>query len=104
MDTGFAGVDQTKRVIVTAYSSTPDQTDSSPFITAKGTFVRDGIVACNFLAFGTKVRFPEMYGDKIFVVEDRMAKKNSHKIDIWMESRNEALQFGVRTLAVEILN
>ncbi|MEA3463954.1 MAG: hypothetical protein U9R14_02680, partial [Patescibacteria group bacterium] len=72
-----------RSVIVTAYSSTPDQTDSTPFTTAFGTDVRDSIIACNFLRFGTRVRFPQVYGDKIFVVEDRMALKNSHKIDIW---------------------
>lgn len=92
-----------QNVIVTAYSSTPDQTDSSPFITAMGSHVRDGIVAANFLKFGTKVRLPEIYGDKTFVVEDRMAKRNSHKVDIWMESRELALQFGVKRLTVEIL-
>ena len=96
-------VKKNKTVIVTAYSSTPDQTDSSPFITANGTFVRDGIVACNFLPFGAKVRFPELYGGKIFTVEDRMAKRNSHKIDIWMETRSEAIQFGVKRLAMEML-
>jgi 3D (Asp-Asp-Asp) domain-containing protein len=91
------------RVVVTAYSSTPDQTDSSPFITANGSQVRDGIVACNFLPFGTKVRFPEYSGDKIFTVEDRMAKKNNEKMDIWMSSRNVALEFGVKSLAVEVI-
>ena len=89
---------------VTAYSSTPDQTDSSPFITANGKHVEDGIVACNFLAFGTKVRFPDMYGDKVFTVEDRMAVKNNHKIDIWFSSRGEAKEFGVQSLKVEILD
>ncbi|PIW74807.1 MAG: hypothetical protein CO003_00735 [Candidatus Portnoybacteria bacterium CG_4_8_14_3_um_filter_44_15] len=92
-----------KLVAVTAYSSTADQTDSTPFITASGTNVRDGIVACNFLRFGTRVRFPQLYGDKIFVVEDRMALKNSHKIDIWFITRNEAKEFGVKYLQVEIL-
>ncbi|PIQ74992.1 MAG: hypothetical protein CO001_00800 [Candidatus Portnoybacteria bacterium CG_4_8_14_3_um_filter_40_10] len=92
-----------QKVTVTAYSSTPDQTDSSPFITAKGTQVRDGIVACNFLKFGTKIKLPEIYGDKIFVVEDRMAIYNSHKIDVWMETRAEAIQFGIKHLTVEIL-
>lgn len=80
-------VSETRRgVVVTAYSSTPDQTDGSPFTTAMGSQVRDGIIACNFLPFGTKVRLPEFSGDKVFVVEDRMAKRNSHKLDIWMES------------------
>jgi len=90
-------------VAVTAYSSTVDQTDSTPFITASGSRVSDGIVACNFLRFGTRVRFPQLYGDKIFTVEDRMALKNGNKIDIWFDTRNQAKQFGVKTLKVEVL-
>jgi 3D (Asp-Asp-Asp) domain-containing protein len=93
-----------QKIVATAYSSTPDQTDNSPFTTANGKFVREGVAAANFLKFGTKVRFPDVYGDKIFVVEDRMAKRNSHKIDIWMESREQALQFGVKRVNIEILN
>lgn len=96
-------VAETKTVLVTAYSSTPDQTDSSPFITASGTHVHEGTIACNFLDFGTYVRFPDLYGDRIFVVEDRMALRNSHKIDIWFGSRWEAIQFGVKYLKVEVL-
>jgi 3D (Asp-Asp-Asp) domain-containing protein len=90
-------------VLVTAYSSTPDQTDSTPFITASGTQVRDGVIACNFLRFGTRVRFPQLYGNKIFVVEDRMALRNSHKMDIWFITRWQAKQFGVKWLKVEVL-
>lgn len=90
-------------VIVTAYSSTPDQTDDSPFITANGTYVHDGVIAANFLPFGSKVRLPEYSGDKIYTVHDRMAKKNDHKIDIWMPSRDAALNFGVKKLAFEIV-
>ncbi len=92
-----------KNVVVTAYSSTVDQTDDSPFITASGTMVRDGVIACNFLPFGAKVRFPDIYGSKIFVVEDRMALRNSHKIDIWFETREQAKQFGVKYLRIELL-
>jgi 3D (Asp-Asp-Asp) domain-containing protein len=93
----------TKKVTMTAYSSTPDQTDDSPFITANGEHVYDGGVACNFLPFGAKVRFPDYFGDKVFTVNDRMAKRFSDRIDVWMETRSDALQFGRRTLAVEIL-
>lgn len=94
-----------RRVVapVTAYSSTPDQTDSTPFITASGTRTRDGVVAANFLPIGTKVRIPTVYGDKIFVVEDRMNSRYWQRLDIWMETRQEALQFGVRTLPIEII-
>lgn len=89
--------------IVTAYSSTVDQCDASPFITAKGTMVRDGIVATNFLPFGTKITFPLLYPGKVFVVEDRMALRNSHKVDIWFPSRGEAIQFGVKYTQIEVV-
>ena len=90
-------------VTVTAYSSTPDQTDATPFITASGKYVRDGIIAANFLPLGTKVRFPTIYGDKIFVVEDRMNSRYYYRTDIWMPTRWQALQFGLRVLPIEIL-
>ncbi len=92
------------RVVVTAYSSTTFETDEDPFITAAGTYVRDGIVANNLLPFGTKVRMPELYGDKIFTVEDRMSrKKSNYHFDIWFPSHWEAKNFGARKTYVEIL-
>ena len=90
-------------ITITAYSSTPDQTDDTPFITASGYPVEDGIVAANFLAFNTKIKLPELYGDKIFTVKDRMAKKNSHKIDIWFPTTEAAKNFGVKKTIVDIV-
>ncbi len=91
-------------VVVTAYSSTVWETDSSPYLTAAGTWVRDGIIANNYLAFGTKVRLPELYGDKIFVVEDRMSwKKGNYHIDIWFPSYGEAKEFGAKRTYIEVL-
>ena len=90
-------------VSITAYSSTPDQTDDSPFITARGTYVRDGIVAANFLPFGTKIKIPELFGDKIFVVEDRMNSRYWHKVDIWFPERHDALEFGFKTAKIQIV-
>lgn len=90
-------------LFMTAYSSTKDQTDSTPFITAANTPVRDGIVAANFLRFGTKIRLPTLYGDKIFIVEDRMNERYPYRVDVWMRSREEALQFGVRTAPIEVI-
>lgn len=89
-------------VVVTAYSSTPDQTDDTPFYTANGTHVRDGIIAANFLKFGTRVKFPDYFGDKIFDVQDRMNARFPDRVDIWMNSREAAINFGVRTLKMEI--
>ena len=97
-------VTRTVKVIVTAYSSTPDQTDETPEITAANTTVRDGIIANNLLPFGTKVRLPELYGDKIFVVEDRMSrKKGSYHFDIWFPSYWEAKSFGAQNTYLEVL-
>lgn len=93
----------TKIVTLTAYSSTPDQTDSTPFITAYNTFVRDGIVAANFLKFGTKIKIPRYFGDKIFVVEDRMHQRFSQRVDIWFPTRQEAKNFGIKTTELVIL-
>jgi len=91
------------KVVLTGYSSTPDQTDDTPFITASNTRVRDGVVAANFLAFGTKVKIPAIFGDKVFTVEDRMAKKHNDKIDIWFPERHLAKNFGIKEAEVVIL-
>lgn len=90
-------------VLMTAYSSTIDQTDSTPFITANGKYVYDGLIAANFLPYNTKVRFPDYFGDKIFTVDDRMNSRYRHRIDVWMPTRQDALQFGVRYLEFEII-
>gem|GEM_PF-800441 len=89
-------------ISATAYSSTPSQTDDSPHKTAYNTFVRDGIVAANFLPVGTVVKFPKKFGDKFFVVEDRMNERYSLHVDIWMADKEEAEKFGVQYLEMEI--
>jgi len=92
------------KVVITAYSSTCWQTDDTPFITASGETVRDGIIANNMLPFGTEVMIPELYGDKVFVVEDRMnAKKGYYHVDIWFPEYEQAKEFGSKTTYIEIL-
>ncbi len=109
-DTFFTAVNsflpsiETRKITVTAYSSTPDQTDDSPFITASGTWVYDGIIASNFLPFGTKVRFPELFRDKIFTVDDKMHERfTDTRVDIWFPDRESAEEFGVKETIMEIL-
>lgn len=93
------------KMVVTAYSSTPDQTDERPYETASGGQVTDGVIANNLLPFGTKVRIPELYGDKVFTVKDRMHKrKGKYMADIWMPSRKQATHFGVKIAMIEILD
>jgi len=92
------------KMIITGYSSTVWETQGDPFITASGSRVRDGIIANNLLPFGTKVRIPSLFGDKIFVVEDRMnSKKGYYHADIWFPSRQQALEFGAKTAEIEVL-
>lgn len=96
---------RTKNVWITAYSSTPEETDDTPFITASGKKVRPGIIAANFLPFGTKVQIPEVFGEKIFEVEDRMHKRKGDQfIDIWMPSKEEAQEFGIMYAKIIILD
>ncbi|KKU90829.1 MAG: hypothetical protein UY23_C0006G0038 [Candidatus Jorgensenbacteria bacterium GW2011_GWA1_48_11] len=94
----------TVKVWVTAYSSTPEETDDTPFITASGKRVRDGIAAANFLPFGTRIQIPELFGDKTFVIEDRMSKRKSNFVDIWMPTKNKAKFFGINEAEVVILD
>lgn len=89
-------------VAVSAYSSTKDQTDKTPYLTAYNTEVRDGIVAANFLPVGTVVRFPQRFGDRFFVVEDRMDERFGLQVDIWMSQYEEAKKFGIQYLAMEV--
>jgi 3D (Asp-Asp-Asp) domain-containing protein len=95
---------RTIRVPISAYNSEPGQTDSSPFTTADGSQVRDGIVAANFLPHGTRIRIPDQFGNKVFEVHDRMNARYTYKIDIWMLNKSDAFKWGVRNVKVEILN
>lgn len=92
------------KMVITAYSSTENQTDDTPFITASNKRVADGIIANNMLPFGTKVRIPQLYGSKIFTVEDRMHKrKGKYHVDIWFPEYQQAKEFGAQITDIEIL-
>lgn len=89
---------------LTSYTSRPGETDSSPFITANGSHVHMGTIASNCLAFGTKVQFPELYGDQVFVVEDRLnSRYGCNMIDVWLPEYTQAIQFGHKYTTVYVL-
>ena len=101
---------QSISVIVTAYSSTVDQTDSTPFLTSTQERVRPGIVAVSRdllsteLPYGTQIRIihieedPYRCGawnvDTILEVQDTMHRRKRNQVDIWVPSRAEAIQWG----------
>jgi 3D (Asp-Asp-Asp) domain-containing protein len=96
----------TTRLIATAYNSLPFQTDDDPCTTASGLNVckrnTEDIIAANFLPLGTLVKIPDLYGDRIFRVEDRMNKKYYKQIDIWMKDYDEAVHFGSQLVKIEV--
>lgn len=111
-------------VVATAYSSDPWQTDSTPCIPAMNfdlcaNYEANGLentIAANFLPLGTQVKLPELYGDKVFVVRDRMNSRynGTNRIDIWVGSETpvnqeiianakaKAIAFGVKQIKMEI--
>ena len=89
------------RAIVTAYTSLPHLTDSSPEITASNQKVREGIVANNCLEFGTKVKIE----GKGYEVQDRMNKRYScEHWDIWFPDEKSAINWGVKKLVVYVVD
>jgi len=92
------------KILITGYSSSFEETDETPLITASGNYVRPGIVAANFLPFGTKIRLPKIFGDQIFIVEDRLHENYNDRIDVWFPNKEEALKFGAKISEVEIFN
>jgi len=96
-----------KRYTMTAYNSEVAQCDASPCITANGFNVCEhGIedtVAANFLKFGTEIRIPELFGDKIFIVRDRMNARYTNRVDVWLLHKDNAIDFGVKYPLIEVL-
>ena len=70
--------------------------------TASGTRATAGrtVAASSKFAFGTKLNI----GGHIYVVEDRGGAVTGNKIDIFVNSHAEALQWGVRYLPVSVVN
>ena len=93
---------------ITAYNSLIWQTNFQPCITASGLNVceRDieDIIATNYsyLPFGSKIKIPELFGDREFVVEDRMNQRFTRTLDVWMKSYADAREFGRKQVKVEI--
>ena len=90
---------ETRIATITGYSSEESQTDSTPFLTASQTKVRDGVIACpRDLEFGVKV----IIDGKEFICEDRMNIRHTNRFDIWFESTQKALKWGNQIKLIEI--
>ena len=87
-------------ILVTGYSSTPDQCWGNPFRTASGTHVHQGTMACPpQYPFGTKIEIDNL---GIFICEDRGGAIKGNHFDMWFTSRNKALAWGKRVVVAKI--
>lgn len=103
---------QSRLVNASAYNSLGSQTDSTPNITATGTRTRPGVIALSrdllrVFPYGTRVtladptgKFNSLLKGRIFVVEDTMNARKYNSVDVWMQSYNQAMKFGVRNLII----
>ena len=84
---------------ISAYTPREEECDSTPFITASGERVRNGIVANNCLPFYSIV---EIEGIR-YVVLDRMNQKyDCEHYDIFIWDLEQAIEFGRQTLIVNV--
>ena len=87
---------------VTAYCACISCCGKTDGITASGTHATAGrtIAAPKTFAFGTKV----VIDGVTYTVEDRGGAIQGNRIDIYMDTHAEALQWGVRYVQVDVLN
>ncbi len=87
---------------ITAYCPCSKCCGKSTGRTASGTKATAGrtVAASSKFAFGTKLNI----GGHIYTVEDRGGAINGNKIDIFVNSHAEALQWGVRYMTVSVVN
>ena len=114
----FGGA-QTLEVTVTAYSAEAAQTDGNPMVTATGETVSEGIVAVSrdllgtVLPYGTELRIVEVddeanacggwVPDTVLEVQDTMHPRRENHVDIWVPTREQALEWGRCEAVLEVL-
>jgi len=109
----------------TAYNSEAAQTDSTPFVTATGAATAPGVIAVSrdlldrHIPYGSLVRLRDLgtyrgnyspgafqgvlEAQDLFIVEDTLHRRKTQQIDIWFETLEEALAWGVRQVELEVV-
>ena len=110
-------VEAKKKILVmaTAYSATPWQTDDSPCITATGhnlcedtekniIAVSRDLLRTGALRYHQQIMLPDMFGDRIFYIEDTMNARFTNRIDVFHYSTKDAREFGFkRSVELQII-
>ena len=87
-------------VTCTAYTAAFDECGKSDGITASGVKATQGrTVACDDLPFGTKV----IIDGHTYTVEDRFGGGYKNRIDIYMDNKADAFNFGRQAKVVQII-
>lgn len=89
-------------MMVTAYTASEDECGKADGITASGVKAKAGVTcAADHLPFGTRIRL--LNGDE-YIVQDRFGAGYTNRIDLFMETKDEAWNFGRQWLFVEVRN
>ena len=85
---------------MSAYTASDDECGNSNGITASGTHVKQGrtIAAPSWSPFGTTV----VINGVSYVCEDRGGFICDNRLDIYMDSREDAMEFGRKELEVTV--
>ena len=84
---------------VTGYTSSSEETDDTPFLTAAQTKTRPGVIACpRDIPFFTKVEIDGI----IYFCEDRLNLRHTNRFDIWFPTKSEALEWGIQDKVVKV--
>ena len=91
-----------RRVMICTGYTNHDPTVNGLGITKSGVKTVEGVTVASdpSLPFGTQISIPEL--NLILTVQDRGEEIKGNRLDIFMESREDALRFGVRELEVFI--
>lgn len=86
-------------VVCTAYTASVEECGKADGITASGVKAVQGrTIAADDLPFGTKV----VIDGHEYVVEDRFGGEYKNRIDIYMDKKDDAWNFGRQTKSVKI--
>ena len=100
-ETPTGSVEHTYVAEVSAYTASDDECGNHEGITASGTYVQQGrtIAAPSWIPFGTKV----IIGGHEYLVEDRGRYISDNRLDIYMNSRDDAMEFGRKEMDVTVV-
>lgn len=85
---------------VSAYTAAADETGRGDGLTASGVYAEEGrTVAADHLPFGTRV----IIYDTEYIVQDRFGGGYTDRLDIYMDSKDDAWLWGRKWIVAEVI-